>query len=141
MSLIGIIQAIQDTVGAVTGIRAAPDYPPENLNSIFPFSVCFPDTGEYDVGPGGVSVYRALHNIRLQIHFSRTDLPKSLEAAIPYGDSIAKALIIDPQVNDSCDTIGNITYTFGPLAWGEPAIATIGWDFVINNVKEIEATS
>jgi hypothetical protein len=141
MSLIGIIQAIQDTVGAVTGIRAAPDYPPENLNSIFPFSVCYPESGTYTEGPGGVSAYKALHNIKLQIHFGRADLPKSVEAAIPYGDLIAKALLIDPQINDSCDTFDEILYTFGPLAWGEPAIPTIGWDFTLTNVKEIESTT
>lgn len=139
MSLLGIIQAIQDTVGGVTGIRAAPDYPPENLNSVLPASLCFPDTGVYSEGPGGVSAYLALHNIRLQIHFSRADLPHAIQVAIPYGDTIAKALLIDPQINNSCSTFDKVNYIFGPLKWGD--IDTIGWDFTLTNVKEEASTT
>ena len=140
MSLVAIIAAIQDTVGAVTGIRAAPDYAPENINGIFPFSVCYPEGGTYDCGPG-FGTYKALHNIKLQIHFGRADLPKSLEASIPYGDAVAKALLADPTIDASCDTFDQVQYTFGPLAWGEPVIQTIGWDFTLTNVKEIESVT
>jgi hypothetical protein len=136
MSLIGIIQAIQDTVGAITGIRAAPEYPPENLNGIFPFAVCYPSSGEWGAGPG-YGTYRTLHNIKLQIHFGRGDLPKSVQAAIPYGDAIAKALLADPSIDASCDTFDTVSYTFGPMSWGEPAIGTVGWEFTLTNVKEI----
>ncbi len=41
MSMAGVITHIQATVGAVTGIRAAPAYPAEQM-SVYPFAVCLP---------------------------------------------------------------------------------------------------
>jgi hypothetical protein len=130
MTIVQAIAAIQDTVGAVTGIRVAPDYAPDNL-SIFPASVVYPRTGTIDSGPAGNM--KALHNFVIEIHVDRMNLQKDLARVIPFGDSIPEALLDDPTIDGTISTFGVIDYTFGPMTWGD--IPTIGWRFVVNACK------
>lgn len=142
MSVLGIVQAIQDMVGAVTGIRAAPDYPPENLNGIFPVSIVYPPRGNIKGGPGYLGM-TALHQVVIEIHFPRTELSKAVQASISYIDSIPNALFLDETLNGAASHFEDIDYEFGPMNWGEPPnmIQTFGPRFTVNGIKEIGAAS
>ena len=130
-----IIQAIMDKVGAVTGIKEAPDYPPEQLNS-FPFAVAFPSEGSHQFSVPGERLF--LGNVILEIHVSRADLPNAVMESIGFGDTIPAALMNFTTsgalpLAGTCDTFESITQTFGELNWGDTQ--TLGYRFTITNIK------
>lgn len=131
MGLREAINQIQDITGAEgTGIRKAPDNPPEKFSS-FPVAVCHPVSGFYRPD----SMRTAVHEIALWILVARKDLPRDVSASLPYGDSISDA-IYDAYVAgtlDEIDAMGNIRYTFGEVEWG--GLKCIGWAFTIEGVK------
>jgi hypothetical protein len=130
MALQDAIARIQTLVAAVDGIRASPQYLPEAIN-IFPYSVCYAGNGSYDFGPSGVM--KGLHNIILEIHVARKDLPRDTEKVMDYADSIPLAIMHDPTLGATVSTIGPITYTFGGMQYGDQL--TLGFRFTISNVK------
>lgn len=125
-----IIQAVMDKVAQVSGIREAPDYPPEQLSD-FPFAVAFPGEGTHNFGVVGERKF--LGNVILEIHVSRVDLPVAVQNAIGFGDTIPNKLMSDPTLAGACDTFENITQTFGELNWGDTP--TLGYRFTITNIK------
>lgn len=123
------IKEIQDIVGAVSGIQQAPDDPPEQIN-IFPFSVCYAYEGEY-IWHHKASM-RGNHNIRLEIHLARKDLPFDVKAAMAYCQNIPLALFNAAKFEVDLTAVKNIqsiAYRFEPLGWG--GTATIGFRFTI----------
>ena len=125
---------VQTYMRSLSGIRTAPAYPPDSA-SAFPFCVTFPETGIIEIGPP--EVLTALHNITIEIHVGRKDLPKDIEAVIGFAETIPNLLVKklkdDSYWNNTITTFTNITYTFGPLEWG--GIGTIGFRFSVNGVK------
>ena len=125
------IDAIQDLMGALTGMRSAPDEPPEDM-SVFPFCVAYASDGTWG-GFGGAGGKKGLHTIIVEVHIQRSDLPRDVAAAMAYSESVANALIGDPTLAGTVDTIvGDITYTFGGLGWAQAPGSlpnTIGWRF------------
>lgn len=125
-----VISGIQDIADAVTGVRVAPDYAPDSL-SVFPASVAYPESGTLTSESDGW--YIGLHNIVLELHISRTDLPKVLEKIIPLGEDVYEALLADPTLGNMASTYGQISYAFGPLRYGD--LDTFGWRFILEDVK------
>ena len=120
---------VQSLAADITGIRDAPDYPPEQLN-VFPVSVCYPASGEFRSGPAGLM--KAIHNLVVEIHIARKDLQRDVENVLPYGESLAAAILADPTLGSTVDTVQadvGLTYTFGAMAWGRQA--TVGWRITI----------
>jgi hypothetical protein len=120
----------------VEGLRQIPDYPPEQASD-FPFLAAWPDTfrASHNV-PGEMLV---LHNIRFQLHVSRDDLPYDVEEACRTFERILKVLF-DGNYDRAftyMDTFGDISGTFGGMAWGagESAVQTVGFDFVMEDAK------
>jgi hypothetical protein len=124
------ITAIQGVVGGVSGIRAAPDYPPEDL-SLYPFAVAFARSGSFEAAPVGSG--KGLHTIVVEVHVGRSDLARDIKAAMPYGDSVPLALLADTTVGGVVSTFARVRYEFGPMAYG--GLATIGWRFFVEGVK------
>lgn len=133
-----VIDQIQTQVRAVTGIRKAPDEPPEQLN-YFPFAVCYARTGELRIGPP--DLLHGVHEIWLEIHVARKDLARDVTAVMPYGDSVPDAIFgaYADGTFTTMDAMGNIAYSFGPMAWG--GVDTIGWRFRLQGVKVQNAIS
>ena len=128
-----IIQVVR-YARTLPGVREAPDYPPESLNS-YPFVLGFAGGGVWRFGPAGDK--KGLHSITLELHVARKDLPKDVEKSMGFSDSIPNLLmsklINDNKWNNTIDTFDQISYTFGPLGWGnEP---TLGFRFKIENIK------
>src|SRR5512139_3347037 len=129
MTLQAAIAKIQDIAGAVSGIRAAPEYLPETIN-IYPFLVCYAGSGSYEYAPAGVM--KGLHNIILELHIARKDLPRDTEKAMPYADSIPLAIFHDPTLGGTVSTFGRISYTFGGMQYGDQM--TLGFRFTLEGV-------
>lgn len=129
-SLQDAIDAVQDIMGALTGIKAAPDEPLEQFSQ-FPFAVCYADHGEWDFGPAGDR--KGLHTLVLELHVARKDLPRDIAAAMAYSDIIPNALLKDPTLAGTVSTIvGPLVYTFGPMGYGNADKPnTLGFRFMI----------
>ncbi len=140
MGLQEAINGIQDAVGALDGVRKAPDYPPEQLNQ-FPFAVCWAAEGTFEYSTPGVR--KGLHVIELALHVARNgDLPREVALAMPYIETVPDALMADPTLGGTVATIvGPITYEFGPLGYGEKEQNTLGFLFRIRVKIEAEIVS
>jgi hypothetical protein len=124
------ITQVQTIVSGVSGIRAAPNYPPENIND-FPFAVAFPGDGEFDIEMGNLS--DGIHNIVVELHVARKDLPRDVATAGAYIDSISLALWSKPTLSGRIRWFKKISYKFGPLGWG--GADTLGIRFTIHGIE------
>jgi hypothetical protein len=126
-----IIKAIQDVARGLTGMRAAPPYPPESPAD-FPFAVTYPDSGTSDLHSG--NFITNLPEVVTEIHLSALDLAATAERAYPYLELFGKAIMDDIYLSSAL-TAGEggvrspIRYEFGYLSYfGHP---TVGWRFFI----------
>lgn len=130
------IDQIQDEVGALSGIRGAPDEPPDSIN-VFPFAVCYARSGSYYIGPPDVMT--GLHTIVLELHVARKDLARDVATAMGYAKSIPNAIysaLKDGSLT-AISTLGDIRYEFVPMTWAGQD--TIGFRFYIEEVKTQDA--
>lgn len=130
------IKALQDDLAAISGVRAAPDYPPENMN-VFPFIVVYPGKGVWSSDVPGNK--RWLGSVVVELHIARKDLPRDVKAALVYHESVPNALL-KPVATSGGDrfastiaTFGTIDEMFGALNWANTD--TIGWRWTINGIK------
>ena len=131
------ITQIQAQVAAISGIRKAPDEPPAQINQ-FPFAVCFSERGEYETGSPTGNM-RGLHDIVIELHVARKDLPRDYRSAMQFAKSIPNAIFSANAARTltAISTHGEITYEFGQLDWGDTP--TLGFRFVIEDVKTQDA--
>lgn len=133
------LDAVRVRLGEISGLRAAPAGVPEAAN-IFPFAVAW-------VGPGEAyreeaSTVRYLGSIVIQLHFSRRDLYQAEQMAAPYVRSVYLKLLANPTLGGACDTFERVTNTgFQPMAWGDPQLQTVGYEFRITGIKVREASA
>jgi hypothetical protein len=139
MALKDAIDEIVDELQTISGIRRVPDEPPEKTEQ-FPFAVVYPVNGQYRFGPP--PEMRALHNIAIELHVARRDLPRDFNKIMELIDTIPKEMWNKLRAGSfsNLDTFGGggadapgITYTFGPLSWG--AVETLGVTYTMNDVK------
>lgn len=136
------IEAIQDAALTVSGIRAAPDYAPNNM-SHYPFVVAYPDSGVY-TGDTGAGTIRGIHNVKVELHVSANDMPQALKQIDKYVEAIPKKIMDDPTLSGTVSTIGGddvepIVYQYAAFEYA--GVKTIGIEFTIQNIKIRSATS
>lgn len=131
-TLADLLGDIQDAVAALTGVKFAPEYPPESVND-FPFVVVYPDAFEAWVNTP--EDYRMLYDVRVELHIARKDLPADVATLLPYAESGPKAII--KALVDNAYAFERMDGTFGALAWQEQG--TIGFVWVIRRVKLVTA--
>lgn len=127
MTIEAAILNLQDKLLALSGMKAAPDYPPEGAGA-FPFGVSY----ERNAGTMANSDSFAddLAVIWCEIHVARQILPKAIQTAMAFRDPLLKALIADPTLAGSISTIRwPVLRTFGLLTWG--GLETIGYRFEV----------
>jgi hypothetical protein len=129
-----VIEAIQADMLALDGMRSAPDYPPETIN-VFPFSVAYAMNGSFAPFPAGAQT--GLHQIVVDVHVARKDLPRDVEKMMPWLETVSNALLRSVGM-PAGDRFGNTIQTFERLEyrlthWED--IGTVGWRFTLVNVK------
>jgi hypothetical protein len=119
-------------IAVMSGIKQAPDRPPEQAGA-FPFAVGFPGDGDWIEAPAGNK--QGLHNVIIELHVARKELPFDYALAIPYIDSIPNTLF--SNLSDKWDgvisTFSGISYRWGEMSWGGGQ--TLGIQFTIRGVK------
>lgn len=130
--LADVLDEIQTEIGSITGIRKAPQYPPEKM-SVFPFAVAYPGGGR--VGSETMGAVKFLHNIIIEIHLARKMLDQTVEDAVVYVDDVPEELFgaIFSGAYTTIQTHGDITYEFVPMEWA--GVETLGIRFTIENLK------
>lgn len=137
-SLQDIIDEIQDVVADVSGIRRAPDNPPEAM-AVYPFATCFPREGYWTMTPSGM--IQGVHTLWLEVHVARKDLPRDTETAIALSKSIPEAIwsAYRNQSFTHLKVMQRISYTFGVLDW--LGTDTVGFRFMLEGIKTQEVFS
>lgn len=132
MSLQDAIYEIQSAIRTVQGVKSAPNEPPDNTES-YPIAVTVPGNGTYMVESHGSQ--RGLHNVEIQLHVKRKDLPIDMRTATPFIDRIVDKLFFERQASNfsTFDTFGDITYEFTTFKWGEQG--TLGYVITLNDLK------
>jgi hypothetical protein len=125
-------------VGGLTGIQLAPTEPPEKIGD-FPFVAGYPSDGEWIETPAGLKT--GLHNVIIELHVARKDLPFDYALAIPYVDSIPNVLMsnLTSKWAGTISTFDRITYRWGEMEWGSQK--TLGLQFIVQGVKIQSAVS
>ena len=118
-----------DTTLRTSGSKPA-NKPPEKITT-FPQAVVFPRSGSWMDGAAGTK--KGIHTIVIQIHVARKDLPRDIDKAFPYGDTVPDRILSDPTLGGNVDTVvlsNGIRYIFGPLDWADSQ--TLGFEFEID---------
>jgi hypothetical protein len=120
-TLVAICAAVQDVVGAVTGIRMAPDTPPEQSAISDVVGYCYPGTGAFtEITTGRASGRHTLH---------RTDYAR----IIGLGDTVPRALLNAGTLAGTTLQINEVRYTLGEMQWGGQA--EFGWLFELDTLS------
>jgi hypothetical protein len=140
-TLQAVIDQVQDVIGAISGIRAAPHEPPDSISQ-YPFAVAFAKSGSWTFGnPTGQM--KGIHDITIELHTGvRKDLARDVTTAMGYAKSvpnaIGKAQLITVSLS-ALQAIGSMDYEFGPMAWN--GIDTIGWRWTLRGIKTVDTLS
>jgi len=136
-SLVDVCKQLQAVAGGLPGIETAPDFPKESV-SVQSFSFSYPETGSMDTDT--LPATRGIHDVNTMIGFRNADLAVVSEKATPMVEAFAKAILADPTLAGTCDTIvGPVTYKFGRIPWGGKMEEFIGIKFTVK--VKIRATS
>lgn len=132
-----VIDQIQDTVGAISGIVSAPHEPPDQVSQ-WPFVAAYVKSGTWILGkPAGQMT--GLHNIVVELHIARKDLPRDVTKAMTYAKSvpnaIGKAWLVSVTLS-ALEAIGPIEYEFTEMEWG--GVITLGFRWTLTAVKTID---
>ena len=122
----------------VRDLRRVPDAPPEN-NDQFPFAVVYPASGRFQKESAGWMI--GLHNINIELHVVRKDLPRDFTNLITLYDIIPNQLEsgLENSRFSAISTWENIVYVFGALNWA--GVDTLGVTFTMNNVKLLDTVT
>ncbi len=134
MTLQAAIADVQSTIRAIAGIYAAPEYPPDDTTN-FPFVIAYAGDGEFRTGePAGMLKY--FGSIIIDLHVARKHLPRDVERAMAYHESIPNDILEDTTLGGTVQTCGPVVCSGLIEMWyGNPDLKTIGLRFTVQNVK------
>lgn len=128
-TLAQICAAVQDVVGTVSGIRMAPDIPPEQFPGGGVIGMVYPGTGTFqEITCGGRE--SGEHTLQLMVSTPREYLRKDWAKVIGLGDTIPRALFAAGTMTGTVIQVLEVRYTFGGLEWGGQQL--FGWLFEID---------
>jgi len=123
---------IVDEIQTISSIRSAPEDPPDKP-ALFPFVVTYPESGTYRQGPARVMT--GLHNILIELHVARKDLPRDYATIMNLIDVIPYELnlLLNDGGFSTIQTWDNIEYVLGTLMWN--GVETLGVRYTMTEVK------
>lgn len=126
MSVEAAISNLQTKALALTGMKAAPDAPPESIN-VFPFSLAYENSGQLTNWMSNFG--DELSIIFVEFHVTNQLLATAITVAYALRDPFIKSVMSDPKLGSTVDTLQTISWEFGRLEYG--GIQTIGYRFSI----------
>jgi hypothetical protein len=124
-TLVQICEGVQDIVGALAGIRIAPDVPTDQAVGGDVTAFCYPGIGTFELIAKGRE--KGTHTLHLYVITPRRNLRTDWARIIALGDTIPRALLGDVTLGGTTLHIAQIRYTYGQLEWGGQQ--ELGWLF------------
>jgi len=107
-TIAGAAEKVQDILGALTGIVAAPHEPPEGIFQT-PFLVSYPKSGRCNTQSNAWAINET--TIVAALYVARVNLPSDYATAVPFIDVILNKLASDTTLG------GAVTGFTGPVTW------------------------
>lgn len=120
------IEAIQDVIGAISGIKYAPDYATGGLGNT-PAAILLPARGHAETADLGGDLADSV-TLTLLVLVPHKDTAQAIKNVIGYGDSIKDALLTRAPL-DGVWTVEALDWEFGPVGW--QGADCLGWTFTI----------
>ncbi len=142
MAIQDVIERMADKIEAISGIKGASDYLPEQLPSVDNWVVIYPGETTF-IGGEPAGYMTALYTIVVELHTPRKNLPNDIERLMPYFSAIPNALyddLFDGLMNSTVSTIGEIT-SEGLVSLKYAGIDTLAFRYRVNGVKLQTAVS
>lgn len=133
------IQEIVNELKNLRDLREVPDAPPES-NDRFPFAVVYPAAGEFQKLSAGFMVN--LHDINIELHVERKDLPRDFNRIVDIFDRIPNQLEEGLEAGrfSAITTWGTIIY-IGTDPMSYAGVDTLGVIFTMEDVKLLDTVS
>ena len=109
------ITELSTVMETMTGVKDAPEYPPEGLNE-FPTVVCYFVVGTFTYSQAGPAI--GVHRVHADVHLGRTILPHDEEYARPYILRALTAIASNVQMSSTCEHCLLTGYEYGRLGYG-----------------------
>lgn len=112
MSLQTAIARVQTLMAALSGIKVAPALLPDNVND-YPFIIAYDGEANWDM-PTFDATAQHEGTIVIELHAGSRDkgVRQAIEKALPFAESVPKALLGDPRLND---TVSWLQYGSSPI--------------------------
>jgi hypothetical protein len=95
----------------------------------FPFSVVYPGSG--NIWSESAGMEKDLHEIILDLHINKVDLPTDIDAALTFFETFKARIVEDSMLGNTVDTIVYpVDYQFGGMKYA--GTETIGYRFRVN---------
>jgi len=127
-----ITAEIVDQIGALAGIRAAPDDVPDAIPAM-PFLATSIPSGRISYMPAGMMTF--LVTVRISLHVARNErgLERAIREADDYSINVPNAIYAALGSYSAIQTVGEIAFTQGSIGWNEQPTFGFVWD--IQDVK------
>jgi hypothetical protein len=144
------IARIQDIAAALTTvpptgttITALADYPIEAAGK-FPFVVSYLSGGNFNFT--NASMMRNFPSIRVEFHFSRTNLQQAYQQIYAVALEFPKRLSGDPRLNNTIDTIvasadAPIPYEVRPFEWAQISSQMLAFTIPVKTLQAPTSTA
>ena len=108
------ITELTTVLGAMTGVKQAPEHPPESLPD-FPFIVSYYVRGSFDYSATGLVI--GLHTVHADVHLGRVSLPHDEEFARPFILRGLTAIAGNLKMNSTCEHCYLTEYEYGEIGY------------------------
>ena len=110
------ITALTTKLEEMTGVKDAPEHPPEKLNQ-FPIVVCYFVRGEFNYSAGGPCI--GMHTVYADVHLARSSLPHDEQYARPFILRGLSKIADNLKMDSTCEHCLLTGYEYGSLGYGD----------------------
>lgn len=100
MTINAAVLRLQAVVGAVAGVKSAPDYPPDKP-AAYPFAIAYMGGGDFNSLRHSERLDRYVGNITLELHVSAQNMPSRVAEITPMIELIRDAIAADSRLNNT----------------------------------------
>ena len=131
-----VVANIQTTIDALSGVRSAPNYPPNQISTSLT-AITYPASGV--IGAQSSGWMKELHTVNIDLITPVQDLTRDLTLLNPFLRSIPNALIKAPTFGGNAETFDSVSYSYIVIEDG--GIQYRGYRFVISGIKITPVTT
>lgn len=135
-TLQGAIGEFVDVIGAVSGIKAAPDDPAEQV-TLWPAAMTYATNGNVSENRASIED-KSLHDVTIAVIMPLQDMRQATKTMLPLYEPIVAALIthLNGRTSTNYQTWASLEYTLGPIDWPQGQLM-FGYIFTLRGVKII----